>query len=154
MKVEELVGRRVREMRELRGMTQEQLGAAIGELLGKPWPRQTVSAAEGGRRAFTAVELVAIARALSFYVGALFTPSWDMGAPAIELSPGSSFELSEIHPVLIERMDVQVVRALIHEVKRNLDIMERASKTIHGEVSLLDQHIESAVKHADGSAES
>src|SRR3954452_24841455 len=29
----------------------------LGELLGKPWPRQTVSAAEKGKRAFTAAEL-------------------------------------------------------------------------------------------------
>src|SRR3954452_11836691 len=61
MKPEEMVGQRILEIRERLGMTQQQLGELLGELLGKPWPRQTVSAAEKGKRAFTAAELVALA---------------------------------------------------------------------------------------------
>jgi transcriptional regulator with XRE-family HTH domain len=61
MKPEEMVGRRVAEIRERLGMTQQQLGEALGPLLGKPWPRQTVSSAEKGKRSFTAAELVALA---------------------------------------------------------------------------------------------
>lgn len=61
MKPEEMVGGRVKEIRERLGMTQQQLGEELGPLLGRPWPRQTVSAAENGKRSFTAAELVALA---------------------------------------------------------------------------------------------
>lgn len=61
MKPEEMVGRRVAEIRERLGMTQQQLGEDLEPLLGKSWPRQTVSSAEKGKRAFTAAELIALA---------------------------------------------------------------------------------------------
>ena len=40
VRVEEVVGLRMREIRDGKGMTQEQLGQEVGKMLGKPWPRQ------------------------------------------------------------------------------------------------------------------
>lgn len=75
MTPEELVGQRITQIRDRVGLTQQQLGEAIGELLGRPWPRQTVSAAEKGKRSFTAAELVAIAQVLDTWPGRLFIPT-------------------------------------------------------------------------------
>ena len=112
-----MVGRRVREIRERKGMTQEDLGQAIGELLGKPWPRQTVSSAEAGRRAFTAVELVAIASALDVYVGHLFTPSIDqMHSAKIELSPGVELDQENLMRAMVERMDSPVAQETLRQL--------------------------------------
>jgi len=77
MKVEQVVGRRMAEVRELNGITQAQLGEQLGELLrdeGRPWSRQAVSHAEQGGRSFTAVEIVGIAYVLGVPVDRLLTP--------------------------------------------------------------------------------
>jgi transcriptional regulator with XRE-family HTH domain len=86
VRVEELAGQRIRAVREDRDMTQEELGRRLGKLLGREWPRQAVSAAERGRRAFTAAELVAIALTLRTSVGHLLTPPFDVDS--VDL-PGS-----------------------------------------------------------------
>lgn len=71
MRVEEVVGWQVRERREARGVTQEQLGRELEPFLGRPWSRQAVSAAEKGDRSFGAAELVALAAVLHARVGDL-----------------------------------------------------------------------------------
>ena len=74
MRIEDVIGYRIAESREQAGLTLAALGQALGELLGRPWPRQTVSTAEKGRRSFTSAELVALAIALEVPVGRLLTP--------------------------------------------------------------------------------
>jgi transcriptional regulator with XRE-family HTH domain len=74
VQVEQVIGTRMRHFREINALTGEQLGERIGELLERPWSRQAVSAAEAGKRAFTAVELVALAYALETTVSRLFMP--------------------------------------------------------------------------------
>lgn len=59
-----MIGRNMRRVREGRGLSQTDLGQAVTEQLGKPWSRQAVSAAEKGRRYFTAADLMALARIL------------------------------------------------------------------------------------------
>src|SRR3954468_21857578 len=71
--VSRLVGARIADVRLLRGYTQEDLGERLAEHLGRPWPRQAVSLAEQGGRAFTAAELVAVARVLGVAVADLFS---------------------------------------------------------------------------------
>lgn len=78
MRIEDVIGRWITEGREQTGMTQTQLGNRLGELLGKPWPRQAISAAEKGRRAFPAAELVAFAVALGCNVENLLEPPIDV----------------------------------------------------------------------------
>ena len=74
MRIEELIGQRIRERREELEMSQAELGRLLGRLLDKEWSRQTVSAAEQGKRAFTSAEMVAISHVLRTTVSQLFTP--------------------------------------------------------------------------------
>jgi 8-oxo-dGTP pyrophosphatase MutT (NUDIX family)/transcriptional regulator with XRE-family HTH domain len=141
VRVEEVVGRRVRDIRDAKGMTQEQLGLAIGELLGKPWPRQTVSSAEAGRRAFTAVELVALARALGVYVGHLFTPSLDGSAASIELSPGVVLDRDEVMQALFEQMDVAESRGALTLLIRSAENLGTLASGIRGNAQFLLDHM-------------
>lgn len=64
VKIEEVIGRNLLRIRERRNLSQSDLGQAIEQHLGKPWSRQAVSAAEKGRRSFTAADLMALARVL------------------------------------------------------------------------------------------
>jgi transcriptional regulator with XRE-family HTH domain len=73
----------VRARRE-RGMTQDELGASLTKLTGRPWSRATVSAAETGWdgagkrvRHFDVNELAALALALRVPVSWFFTPPPD-----------------------------------------------------------------------------
>lgn len=61
LEVRKVVAKRMREARERAGQTQQELGESLEPLLGKRWTRQSVSAAEQGDRAFTAIDIVAIA---------------------------------------------------------------------------------------------
>lgn len=60
VKIEQVIGERIRELREGLGISQ----AELGNRLPLPWPRQAVSAAEKGRRAFAAAELANFATTL------------------------------------------------------------------------------------------
>lgn len=56
--IEQVVGDN---MRRLRGrQSQAEFGQRLGQLLGKPWSAQVVSAAESGKRSFIAAEMVAL----------------------------------------------------------------------------------------------
>jgi transcriptional regulator with XRE-family HTH domain len=72
MRVEELVGQRIREARERAGMTQPELGRWLAPLLGRELPRQAISLAEQGKRQFNASELVAFAYVVGCDVADLF----------------------------------------------------------------------------------
>ena len=109
MRIEELVGRRIKDIRESRRLTQDQLGELVGELLGgKTWARQTVSAAEHGRRAFTAAELVACSLVLGAPVDELLTPLSTEGG--IELSPGVVVDTPKAMSIMFEGEDKAELR--------------------------------------------
>lgn len=74
MRIEDVIGQRITRAREETGWSQAEIGVKLGGYLGKPWPRQAVSAAEKGRRAFTAAELVALAYVLGYSVETLLSP--------------------------------------------------------------------------------
>jgi transcriptional regulator with XRE-family HTH domain len=74
VRLEEVVGQRIREIRDSKGMSQADLGRALAPLLGRPWSRQAMSAAEKGARDFKVAELVAIARVLGTTVSQLVLP--------------------------------------------------------------------------------
>lgn len=75
MRIQEVVGERVRERREVLGLTQQQLGERLAPHLGRTWSRQAVSAAEKGGRDFAAAELVALGLVLDVMPAALLTPA-------------------------------------------------------------------------------
>jgi 8-oxo-dGTP pyrophosphatase MutT (NUDIX family) len=122
-------------------MTQEQLGLAIGELLGKPWPRQTVSSAEAGRRAFTAVELVAIAMALDAYVGHLFTPPLSAPRSGIELGPGVERDSDEVMKALLGGMDVPAARVALGLLISAAKSLDSAASGIQANAQFLLDHL-------------
>ena len=99
MRVEEIVGRRVRDRRTELQMTQQDLGQKLAPYLGKAWSRSTVSVAESGGRAFTAAELVAVAHILNTSAGRLLTPI--AGVSAIEFPGGEEIPASALGAALV-----------------------------------------------------
>ena len=102
VRLEQVIGHRMRERREQMALTQEQAGQRIGELLGRPWPRQAVSAAEKGDRAFTAAELVAIAFALDTNVSWLLTPL--AGGLGVEMPSGAAIDQAKLIAAVLPRL--------------------------------------------------
>lgn len=66
------VGLNLKLYREAVGMTQAQLGRALGPILGQEWSRQAASAAEKGVRSFTAAELLSLSKILGVSIGDFF----------------------------------------------------------------------------------
>lgn len=90
VKIEAVIGGWIAQRREDTGLTQSQVGDELGKYLGKPWSRQAVSAAEKGRRSFTAAELVAFAVVLGCSVESLLEPPADVAA--VVLADGSPMD--------------------------------------------------------------
>ncbi|WP_046503090.1 helix-turn-helix transcriptional regulator [Streptomyces odonnellii] len=106
MKVEEVIGRNLLRIREERGLSQAELGQAVEPHLGRPWSRQAVSAAEKGRRSFTAADLLALARILNTSVPALFLAAgWGEGS-TVELADGISVGMEEYRERILHDSDV------------------------------------------------
>jgi hypothetical protein len=76
----QVIGKNVKRLRESRTprMTADVFGKRIGEIFGKPWPRQTVYMLEQGDRRLAAEEVVAIAFLLDVSIADLFVPSADV----------------------------------------------------------------------------
>lgn len=90
--IEQVIGERILLRRTDLGLTQEEVGKRVGIWLGREWSRQAVSAAEKGKRAFTAAELIAVAAALGTSIGRLlYAPP---GIDAIKL--GDAVNLGSI----------------------------------------------------------
>lgn len=83
--VERRVGANLARLRRGRHWPQAHLGDLVSGYLDKPWSRQAVSAAEKGRRAFTVIELVAIAEIFGVSLDALVLRAFECphchGAP-------------------------------------------------------------------------
>ena len=115
MRVEQVVGLQVRTRRDALGLSQAQLGTALAPLLGRPWPRQAVSAAERGERSFGAAELVAFAAVLNATVGDLLAPPET--APAVNLGGPDSVPRDSLIAVVTaharEDMNLAAINATI-----------------------------------------
>lgn len=101
MKIEEVIGRRMAEVRELNEFTQEQIGQRIGEVTGKPWSRQAVHSAEKGNRQFSAADLLVIAQALGTTVPRLMTPP--LATREVELQAGVAVDRAELAGLTLPR---------------------------------------------------
>lgn len=111
MKVEKIIGDRIREARTKLGWTQAQLGTHMLAMLGQPWSGQAVSQAEKGRRDFRAVDLVALAVALNQPIEWFFRPP---EGTEVEL-PGSIVTLNEDNVFVIEPKTAEQTMVLIRE---------------------------------------
>jgi transcriptional regulator with XRE-family HTH domain len=146
VRVEEIVGQRIRERREQLELSQAQLGKLIGEHLGRDWPRQAVSAAERGQRAFTVAEMVTLAYVLGVSIGQLLTPP--VGTEKIEVAPGVQAERDVLMMALVpamaadkpqEQLQEVFTRLLRHVrqlssaadgVQKDMDVMQRLAVTM------------------------
>jgi transcriptional regulator with XRE-family HTH domain len=90
VRISEVIGERVRAQRVEHEWTQTELGQQVGAYLGQEWTRQAISAAEKGKRAFTAAELLTFARVLGVGVTYLLSPL--PGTGDIEMAPGVAIE--------------------------------------------------------------
>ncbi len=97
-------------------MSQADLGRALAPLLGRPWSRQAMSAAEKGARDFKVAELVAIARVLGTTVSQLVLPGPEVmssreGRRAIVFPSGQTITAMELmDAVLAPEIDLDSER--------------------------------------------
>jgi len=136
-------------------MTQEELGIGIGNLAGTPWSRQTVSAAEKGKRAFTAAELVAIARVLETRAPRLLTPP--IGVGSVELPNGVSLPTRELADFgVTDRLlgdmyeDLAQVIDGVADTLQNSQRTALAAKALGEKLTTAIAAAEAATMHSDG----
>lgn len=122
MRIEEVIGQRMKDVRELNELTQEQVGEQLGTMLGKPWSRQAVSMAEQGRRAFTAAELLAIASVVGTTVSRLFTPP--LHARDIEMPSGETLSRAEVVDTTLPRISAD---EMVDGMRETLRILAAAT---------------------------
>lgn len=72
--MQKTIGMRIREARKARGVSPDQLAAALEPLLGVRWSRPSVSNAEAGGRAFAAQEMIALAVVLGKPIAFFYAP--------------------------------------------------------------------------------
>lgn len=140
MKVEELIGLRIREARERAGMSQPQFGEWLEPLLGKPLPRQAVSLLEQGKRQFTAAELVAFAYVVGGTVADLFT--LPVGVDDLEMPSGSRLTREDLRQgAAAGPASVEKVRTALAELVASAEAMqangfrvEQTAKALHDEL--------------------
>jgi transcriptional regulator with XRE-family HTH domain len=130
--IAELVGARTRMLRRERGLKQEELGRLVAQDLGRPWPKQTVSAIEQGRRECSAAELVALARALGAPV-ARFLETENEEQP-VRLPSGEQVNGRELLDAVVGQTDaaaaftIRDMSELIGELRGKLAKLQRITK--------------------------
>lgn len=142
MRIEEVIGQRIQELRKAQAdtkeMTQEDLGESLGRYLERPWSRQAVSAAEKGQRAFTSVELAAFALVFDVPVQRLLSTSIDVSTiempSGVEIDPRSLTHTSadkefEIDPQFSARMLREVIDRFKQAAEEVREMAELAART-------------------------
>lgn len=142
MRIEDVVAQRIAEGRAELQLTQAQLGERLGEYLGEPWPRQAVSAAEKGERAFRAAELVAFALVLGCPIESLLEPPLEVEAVLLDGKPvdsrnlrsatGTNSDLAELGDLMTQLR--YALRARQQETKADTRLMERAYRSLYDAV--------------------
>jgi hypothetical protein len=131
--VEEYIGLRIRERREELKMGALEFGSKLGELLGKPWPRQAVSAAELGKRSLGAAEMVAVSHVLRTTVSQLFTPP----AEVTEITMPSGVVIPS-HMVFAALESAPREDWNLAAIQKILDLLRTGTAASHGLVKDLD----------------
>jgi 8-oxo-dGTP diphosphatase len=141
VRIEEIVGLRIRERREQMGLSQAQFGKLIGEHLGRAWSRQAVSGTEQGQRNFAAAELVTLAHVLGMSVGQLLTPP--PGVERIEIAPGIEAERDVLLTALVPAMAVDKPEEKLQEtftrLLKNIRLLNRAADGIQEDLDTLQR---------------
>lgn len=142
--IEESIGSNMEALRKNLGISQAELGRRLASYLGNPWSRQAVSAAVRGGRAFTAVELIAIAAELNTTIPQLLQSS-----ESIELPGARIMKPEHLAAVLVYDNDSLEARLRLLQA---LTILERSYKDISNRAAAQSLVIASA-KAAVGSQE-
>ncbi|KDN75245.1 hypothetical protein DF19_25160 [Streptomyces olindensis] len=148
MKIEEVIGANLQWIREDQEMTQSQLGEAVAEHLGKPWSRQAVSAAEKGRRAFSAADLLALALVLDVSIPSFFLLR-DWFREDVEL-PTTTVEAGAYASRVFHGMDVKAKAALL--TRTSAKTLRDAHSRVAADTSLLVEALSSvgnSITHLD-----
>lgn len=143
MRLEEIAGQRMRERRVALGLTQEVAADRITAHLNREWTRQAVSAAEKGKRSFTAAELVAIAHALGTTVAWLLSPPEDVDG--IELGAGaylpSHLLVSALLPHITSGRSLEDVLEAAYQLRIRTQKLEEAAGDVAAGIEVLDQRV-------------
>lgn len=115
MEIERIIGQWIARGREATGQTQAQIGAALADYLGKPWSRQSVSAAEKGDRAFTAAELIAFSLLLGCTVETLLEPP--PGVERIKIGEGE-IDSRHLRTTAATNSDLADLVDAVHELRQ------------------------------------
>ena len=144
MRIEQMVGLRIKALRMERGMKQQQLGNLLEPLLGKAWHRQTVSLAEKGQRAYTAVELYALAEVLETTVGHLLLPTIEV--QQVEMPSGEMRSHAELCRLVVadrggDHMSVamEAIRKMLlwqHEALASAEVMRDKAQEAYLELTV------------------
>src|SRR5436305_1680433 len=118
-------------------LSQGQLGKHVGELLGREWPRQAVSAAERGKRSFTAAELVAFASALETTVAGLLVPPAGVGE--IELPNGATLSRDDFVDAVLPPLSAE---STFDEMQRILSRLSKVFGTVREGMDIAATDIE------------
>lgn len=113
MEIEQIIGHWIAKGRGKQ--TQAQVGEALGQYLGKPWSRQSVSAAEKGDRAFTAAELIAFSLVLGCTVETLLEPP--AGVEFVELGDGR-IDSRNLRTTATTNSDLADLVSAVHELRQ------------------------------------
>ncbi|MEC3992251.1 helix-turn-helix domain-containing protein [Actinacidiphila sp. DG2A-62] len=151
MKIEELIGANVVRRREALEMSQAQLGEALGQHLGNAWSRQAVSSAEKGRRAFSAADLLALARALDTSIPSLFLPrSWNQQG-VVTLAEGVDVPTDEYRDRILHDSDNDasfkfITQANVEELAEAVVTLNRAYALVGDRLSGLSDGVKPLFK--------
>lgn len=142
VKIEQVIGERIAQVREENAWTQDEVGRRLGEVLGKSWSRQAVWNAERGQRVFTARELIALQLVFGVTVETLMRPFRD--TDQIEL-PGVTIEWADlIEPSL---PDTRAGVAL-HEAQTQVADVVHLLADLSESVAALGGHLDQAIREA------
>jgi len=150
MRLEEVIGSRIAAARTAADMTQVELGERIGRYLGKLWSRQSVSSAEKGGRAFTAVELLVIAIELGVPLTTLFVPDPSTGEAGIETPGGAVIPAEQVVRHATPDPEQQALVEQFESASRHAIGNRREIEELKKQVAQLSQATEQALKGSVG----
>ncbi|MFE3202288.1 helix-turn-helix transcriptional regulator [Embleya sp. NPDC059237] len=159
MKIEQVIGRNARRLREARGLSQADLGRDVASHLGHPWSRQAVSAAEKGRRAFTASDLLALSRVLDSTIPELLLPAERPQGPGIELGDGVYVAVEEYRDRVLRHGDTRTpapptAREGVRELATTVVRLKAQLDAVHAAVAGLEADVSAAAETADPDSDS
>jgi transcriptional regulator with XRE-family HTH domain len=144
VRIEDVIGYWITKGREETGMTQGQIGEELGRYLEKPWPRQAVSAAEKGRRSFTAAELVAFSAVLGCNVETLLQPP--EGVTGITLGNEKTLNSRHLRTTVSTNTDLEELVRAVNDLRRQFPAVRAAAENLSEEVGAADDLLERAVR--------